>query len=134
MSKSINVTSTNMADLVFDAYYYETKFKEGEDTSGAVEVKHILWNNVIKFHPKRLEEQRKLITALVNELPETFKDEDGDVFLNLSFTKEGKQWALSYSTLASLVVMAIALGLMECLVPRTKKEEKHIEYRRFRIK
>lgn len=134
MSKSINVTSKNMADLVFKAYYFDTKFKDGEDTSCAVEVKHILWNNVIKFHPQRLEANRELVTSFINKLPETFKDKKGDIFLNLAFTKEGEQWTFSYSTLTSLVVMAIALGLMECCTPRTKKERRHIEYRRFRIK
>ena len=113
MANDITVTATNMSRLTHNAFM-DCLFNEGEDTTNHVKVEGI--TRMFGLHPQRLEEKRKLVTALLAELPAEFKE--GWTFLNLCTTKDGEQWTDMHRICEELVVMAIGLGLMEYCMPR----------------
>lgn len=113
MANDNTVTATNMSELTQRAFL-DCLFKEGENTTNHVKVEGI--TNIFCLHPQRLEEKRELVTALLAELPEEFKE--GWSFLNLCNMKDGKQWTGMHRICEQLVVMAIGLGLMEYCMPR----------------
>ena len=111
--ENINVTASNMSELTRNAFM-DCLFKEGEDTTNHVKVEGI--TSMFGLHPQRLEEKRELVTALLAELPEEFKE--GYTFLNLCTTKDGEQWTGEHRVCEQLIVMAIGLNLMEYCMPR----------------
>ena len=113
MANNITINVTNMSQLTQDAFM-DCLFKEGEDTTNHIRVEGV--TNIFGLHPQRLEEKRELVTALLAELPEEFKQ--GWSFLNLCTTKRGEQWTGMQRICEQLVVMAIGLELMEYCTPR----------------
>lgn len=113
MPKDVSVSAKNMSKLTQEAFM-DCMFREGEDTTNHVKVEGI--TNMFGLHPQRLEEKRELVTAILAELPEEFKE--GWTFLNLCTTKDGEQWTDLQQICEQLVVMAIGLGLMKYLMPR----------------
>ena len=113
MGKDITITAANMSELVSNSFM-ECLFKEGEDTSKSIKVEGIM--NNFEFHPKRLEEQRELVTALLSELPVEFKK--GYTFLNICTNKNGELWTGEQRVCEQLIVMAIGLDLMSYCFPR----------------
>ena len=113
MTNNINVTTSNMSELVSNAFI-DCLFKEDEDTSNCVKVPGL--TSMYGFHPQRLEEKRELITAILAKLPSEFKE--GWSFLKLCITKDGEQWTGMHRVCEQLVVMAIGLGLMNYCMPR----------------
>ena len=111
--ENINVTASNMSELTRNAFM-DCLFKEGEDTTNHVKVEGII--SMFRLHPQRLEEKRELVTALLAELPEKFKE--GYTSLNFCTTKDGEQWTGEHRVCEQLIVMAIGLNLMEYCMPR----------------
>ena len=111
--ENINVTASNMSELTRNAFM-DCLFKEGEDTTNHVKVEGI--TSMFGLHPQRLEEKRELVTALLAELPEEFKE--GYTLLNFCTTKDGDQWTGEHRVCEQLIVMAIGLNLMEYCMPR----------------
>ena len=111
--ENINVTASNMSELTRNAFM-DCLFKEGEDTTNHVKVEGI--TSMFGLHLQRLEEKRELVTALLAELPEEFKE--GYTFLNFCTTKDGEQWTDEHRVCEQLIVMAIGLNLMEYCMPR----------------
>lgn len=111
--ENINVTASNMSELTRNAFM-DCLFKEGEDTTNHVKVEGII--SMFGLHPQRLEEKRELVTALLAELPEEFKE--GYTLLNFCTTKDGEQWTGEHRVCEQLIVMAIGLNLMEYCMPR----------------
>jgi len=114
MAKDITVTADNMAKITEEAFR-DCLFKEDEDHTVHVAVEGLTMG--FGFHPKRLEEKRELVTALLAKLPEEFKE--GWSFLNLCTTKDGEQWA-DHRICEQLVAMALGLGLMKYTMPRER--------------
>ena len=110
---NINVTASNMSELT-QTTFMDCLFKEGEDTTNHVKVEGI--TSMFGLHPQRLEEKRELVTALLAELPEEFKE--GYTLLNFCTTKDGEQWTGEHRVCEQLIVMAIGLNLMEYCMPR----------------
>lgn len=110
---NIIITATNMSELTQNVFR-NCLFKEGEDTTNLVKVEGI--TSMFGLHSKRLEEKRELVTALLAELPEKFKE--GYTFLNFCTTKEGEQWTGEHRVCEQLIVMAIGLELIEYCMPR----------------
>ena len=108
-----NITVHNMSSQVSLAFM-KCLFKEGEDTTNNVRVEGL--TNIFHLHPQRLEEQRELIKAIIDELPPIFKE--GYTFLKLCENKDGDQWTGMHKTCQELVVMAVGLGLMSYCLPR----------------
>lgn len=113
--ENINVTASNMSELTRNAFM-DCLFKEGEDTINHVKVEGI--TSMFGLHPQRLEEKRELVTALLAELPEEFKE--GYTLLNFCTTKDGEQWTGEHRVCEQLIVMAIGLNLMEYCMPRER--------------
>lgn len=111
--ENINVTASNMSELTRNVFM-DCLFKEGEDTTNHVKVEGI--TSMFGLHPQRLEEKRELVTALLAELPEEFKE--GYTLLNFCTTKDGEQWTGEHRVCEQLIVMAIGLNLMEYCMPR----------------
>ena len=97
-----------MSELTHNACMY-CRSKDGEDTTNFIIVEGIV--STFRFHPQRLEEQRELVTAILNELPAAFKVKES--FLKIRFTKNGELWTGRYIICEELVGMAIGLDLME---------------------
>lgn len=104
------VTKSNMSEWV-EYVFDKCIIQEVEDTSVQLKVNGL--ERVYGFNPKRLEQCRRLITEIVSELPESFKDEHGDSFINVLRNKDGNNWTNDVSVCEKLVVLAIGLGLME---------------------
>ena len=91
----------NMANQV-NLAFRKCLFSEEEDKTNYVRVEGL--TNIFCLHPDRLEEQRELVKACLDELPPIFK--------------EGDMWTGMQRTCQELVVMAIGLDLMSYCLPR----------------
>ena len=113
MERNFTITAANMSELVREAFT-KCLFKEGEDASNYVKVEGIKYT--FALHPQRLEEQRELITAMIDELPAEFKE--GYTFLSINTNKNGELWTGDHMVCEQLIVMAIGLDLMSYYFPR----------------
>ena len=116
---NIQIDASNMSYLVNNAFQ-NCLFKDTEVNTTNITVEGL--NKVFFLHPKRLEEQRELVTALVAELPPDFKK--GYSFLALCNTKSGHPWTDSQADCQKLMVMAIGLKLMS--YTHTKEFWRHL--------
>lgn len=93
-------------------------FKDGEETTDAVKVEGI--TAIMGFHPDRLEEQKAAIEAMLDELPEEFKQSSGGgwSFLNACNDRRGKQWTGLHKDMEILFCLGIATGRVRCQLPR----------------
>lgn len=96
-------------------------FDRDEDTSNCVISKGPAI--VAGFHPERLESHRDEVTSLLTQLPIAFRSvkdggEDGASFLQMSFRQDETQWG-EHINAQELVLLAQALGLLRCIVPRS---------------
>jgi hypothetical protein len=62
----------------------------------------------LAFHPERLEEQRKNVIAMLDQLPDQFKE--GWSFLNLVTRKDGVMWTGFHIQAEGLLCLGMALG------------------------
>lgn len=93
-------------------------FKDGEPHDTAVVAEGVMVK--VGFHPERLEAARDKVKAMLDELPEEFRQSKGGgwTFLNMCMDRHGEQWTGLHSTQDELCMMAIALGLVEFQLPR----------------
>jgi len=94
-----------------------TIVKDDTDRKGAVIVEGIMSN--FGFHPKRLEEKKAEIIALLNELPDSFHEGKGGgmSFLNACNDKTGRQWG-EHRSMELLFVLGMAIGKVKLCLPR----------------
>lgn len=99
--------------------FMDCLFKDGEDTSNHVVAEGI--TGKVGFHPERLENHRKEIEELLDELPDQFKKTGGGgwSFLNACNDKHGNQWTGSQQDMEWLFQLGIAIGRVECQFPRS---------------
>ncbi len=76
--------------------------------------------NDYALNPERLEANRELIAALLAELPDEFQSGKGGgwSFLNACMDRHGNLWTGMHPTVEKLVVLGIATGQAEFLLPR----------------
>lgn len=93
-------------------------FKDGEDTSKHVKAEGITRN--VGFHPDRLEASRVEILAMLDELPNEFKESVGGgySFLEACNDKHGNQWTGLHLRMEQLFQLGIGIGKVKCLLPR----------------
>ena len=103
----MKVTADKMSEIVRMSFD-KSLFKEGDDISARVEVDGI--SHMFYFDPKRLEEQREILSEVISMLPEKFKE--GYTFLDLCRTKADELWTGEQLVCEELVVMSIGLELM----------------------
>lgn len=110
-----NISVTNMAKMTSEAFDDCLYRDEYEDRSGEVWVEGI--KHKYGFHPQRLEEKRKLVTALIANLPAELSKK-GLPFTGICVTKTGELWTGNQEVCEELIVMGIGLGLMKYSMPR----------------
>ena len=98
--------------------FYSCLFKDDEPQERAVVVNGIV--NTYGFHPDRLEQNRTVISDLLAELPDQFKEASGGgySFLGACKDKNGRQWTGLHRTMEMLFTLGLGLGLVKCLMPR----------------
>lgn len=112
MAANIDIISVfNMSQLV------ENAFKDclDEDRSDNLKIEGI--RTCFWLNPQRLEENRKLVTELLEELPTKFREKNGDSFLHFCHTKTGQLWTGEHKVCEQLLVMALGLDLMAYYTP-----------------
>lgn len=72
------------------------------------------------FRADRVEAHRAEIAAMLDELPEAFRaDNDGGMsFLTACMDRNGRQWCDSQATVAMLVALGVATGMLSFAAPR----------------
>lgn len=90
-------------------------FNDGEPTDP-----HVLAEGPLGrfgLHPERLEAARGAVRGWLEQLAPVFSVGGGGSFLHLSFDASGEQWG-EHKHAQELIVLAQALGLASCLLPR----------------
>lgn len=110
----IDVLSAEVVETVFR----DCLFQEGEDTSHAVMAEGI--TTAVGFHPDRLESHRTEIEAMLDELPDEFKQSGGGgwSFLNACNDKHGEQWTGLHQRMEQLFQLGMAIGRVKLQSPR----------------
>lgn len=109
--------------------YVETVFKDclWQETNGLSQEELIALSVVVKgitnkfgFPKDRLELHRQDIIDMLNELPSEFHEKGGGgwSFLNACEDKSGNQWTGEHRIMEQLFVLGMAIGAVQCLVPR----------------
>lgn len=113
MSTSVILTSERVNEIFMDCL-----FTEGEDTSNYVRAEGI--TSTVGFHPGRLQNHKAEIEAMLNELPDEFKNSGGGgwSFLNACNDKHGNQWTGSPLIMEQLFQLGIGVGKVKSLLPR----------------
>lgn len=89
--------------------FLDCLFKGGEDTSQYVPASGITFKTGL--HPGRLEGHKAEIFALLDELPDDFKESGGGgmSFLNACVDRHGTHWA-EHMTIEQLLLLGLATG------------------------
>ena len=114
MSEAIAVLSAERVEQIFHACL----FKDGEDHSKYVPAPGI--TNNVGFHHGRVEEHKAEIAAMLDELPDEFKESGGGgwSFLNACNDRHGNQWTGFHQRMEQLFQLGLATGKVECQMPR----------------
>ncbi len=98
--------------------FLDCLLRDGEDTRGQVKAEGI--TSTVGFNPDRLNGHKAKIEAMLDELPDEFKKSGGGgmSFLNACNDKHGNQWTGLHQTMEQLFQLGIAIGKVECLLPR----------------
>ena len=70
------------------------------------------------FSPSKLKHYKKEVKEMLNELPEKFKSDSGDMLCHAVFNKYGKRWTHSRDEAEMLLQLGMAVEKVECLVKR----------------
>lgn len=118
MSDNVGVrtglTVGKVDEVLFKCFYKPEEIQDGNKPDGCVEVQGI--TRIFGFHPGGVKEQEKQIVDMLAELPETFKQ--GWSFLNLCYDKNGFQWTGVQRTMEALMVLDMAIGKVEYILPK----------------
>ena len=98
--------------------FVDCLFREDEDTSEHIKAEGITMT--VGFHPERMENHRAEIEAMLDELPEEFKESSGGgwSFLNANKDKHGNQWTGLHQRMEQLFQLGIGINKVESLLPR----------------
>ena len=99
--------------------FLDCLFREGEDTSNHIAAEGIV--STVGFNPARLESHRAEIEALLDELPDEFKQSSGGgmSFLNACNDKHGDQWTGLHQRMEQLFQLGMAIKKVRSLMPRS---------------
>ncbi len=101
-----------------NAIFQDCLFKNDEDASNHIKAEGIVHN--AEFHPDRLNSNKDVIEAMLDELPNEFKESGGGgwSFLNACNDKHGNQWTGLHLAMEQLILLGIAIDKVKCLIPR----------------
>jgi hypothetical protein len=104
-------------EATFKDCLYDTK-EEAESDPKAVTVEGIVWNAVL--NPAKLDEHRELITKMLMELPDQFRQSAGGgwSFLNACDDRHGVQWTGLHQTMGMLFMLGEGIGKVVKPLPR----------------
>ena len=110
---STKLTAENVVKVFEDCLFHD-----GEDTNNHVKAEGITMT--VGFHPGRLDKHRKKIEAMLQELPNEFQKSGGSgwSFLNACMDKHGNQWTGLHRTMEQLFLLGIAIGKVQCQLPK----------------
>jgi hypothetical protein len=105
----MKLTAENV-DAVFRECLFHKGEVHGEIPANAVIVEGVVGNIRFGFHPERLEANRQNVYAMLEQLPDNFREDMGGgwSFLNACMTEEGDQWG-EHPTVEALLCLGIAL-------------------------
>ncbi len=111
-------TVTKLDPQRVEAIFLDCLFKEGEDTSKHIKAEGVIRN--VGFHPERLENHKAEIVAMLEELPDEFKESGGGgmSFLNACNDKHGNQWTGLHLRMEQLFQLGVGIGKAKSLMPR----------------
>ena len=111
-------TQDNLSPQRVLTAYKACLFNDGEDTSNHIPVEGIMFS--VGFHPGRLKMRTPEIAAMLRELPDEFKvDQGGGMsFLDACMDRNGRLWTGDHATMDKLFQMGVAVGIAKCLLPR----------------
>lgn len=114
----MNETSSALNPERVEQIFLACLFKDGEDHSKYIPALGITSN--VGFHPGRIEEHKAEIAAMLDELPDDFKESGGGgmSFLNACNDRHGKQWTNFHQRMEQLFQLGLAIGKATCLMPR----------------
>lgn len=104
--------------------FMDCLFRDDELVDGKPQVPPILPTtniaNPVGFNPKRIEEHRAEIAALLDGFPEEFYSDGGGgwTFLNFCNLADGSQWTGMHMRMEQLCQLGNAIGLVEFQMPR----------------
>ena len=116
VTKRIKLKAENVMAVFGRCFYEEDELEDGRPPADCVNVHGIM--NYYGFNPHRLKEEEENIKGMLSELPAEFKN--GWTFLNLCNDKNGRQWTGSHIVMEALMVLGIAIGKIEYLMPRER--------------
>ena len=101
-----------------EAVFMDSLFREGEDTGNHVKAEGI--SVMVGFHPERLESHRAEIEAMLDELPDDFKESGGggESFLDACKDKHGNQWTGFQERIDQLFMLGTAIDKVKLALPR----------------
>lgn len=108
------ISSTKVTEIFEDSL-----FKQEEVVNGKPIVEPIKADGItctIGFHPERLNNHKKEIEELLDELPKEFKD--GWSFLNLCQTNKWNTWTGNHQVCEQLMVLSLAVNKMSYCFPK----------------
>ncbi|MDE2188262.1 MAG: hypothetical protein KGJ35_00830 [Patescibacteria group bacterium] len=114
----MSVTAIKLDSARVNEIFMDCMFKDDEDKSKFVRADGIVCN--VGFHPGRLESHKNEIIAMLDELPDDFKEPGGGgmSFLNACNDKHGNQWTGMHRDMEQLFQLGIGIRKVKCLLPR----------------
>ena len=100
------------------AIFLECLYDESKDLETQVVVNGVI--NTASFNLDRLKKHENEIYSILNELPDTFKASGGGgwSFLNACTDKHGNIWTDFHMRVEQLVLLGIAIGKVQFILPR----------------
>lgn len=100
-----------------EAVFMDCLFKEGKNASNHVKAEGI--SMTVGFNPERLESHKAEIEAMLDELPDDFKESGGGgmSFLNACNDKHGNQWTGYHERMDQLFMLGTAIGKVKLALP-----------------
>ena len=107
------LTSEKVSEIFFYCLPKDNEKSENYDIIEGVATK-------VKFNAERINEKRKEIIALLDELPIEFNKNSGGgwSFLNACNDKDGNQWTGFHKSVDELVTLGLAIKKINWLLPR----------------
>lgn len=114
----MDATETILSSKRVEEIFMDCLFKDGEDMTKHIKAEGIMSN--VGFNPERLEKYKGEIIAMLNELPDSFKETGGGgmSFLQACVDKHGNQWTSFLRTMEQLFQLGIGIGKVKCQLPR----------------
>lgn len=113
----LELTAKNVEKVFFDCMFKDSEVKNNTAPINAITVDGIMAK--FAFHPERTRGHKEEIQGFLNQLKDEFTEEHGGgaTFIHMPFTKDDRQWGEQRNA-EQLLVIAIAVGLAEYLMPR----------------